>query len=64
MRLCNEKENPRDSLERLAAVAAFLGEALCGAREIPWQDDAELWGAQMVFDALVSDIMTIRSLIK
>lgn len=58
MELCSDK-TPQDSLEDIRHVVTFLCQALCGARETPFNDTA-LCGAQLVFWAVVEDMEALR----
>lgn len=60
MRLCADTTSLPDAMEYLSVILAFMAEAVCGAREIPWEEK-HLWGAQYVFEALVADMNEVRA---
>jgi hypothetical protein len=62
MRLCPDNADLPDALEQIGAVVAFMGEAICCPRERPWENASgpELWGAQIIFDALQSELTRMR----
>jgi hypothetical protein len=67
MRLCGkvaDKSDIADALENLEAVIWFMGEAICGAREVPWERKDDLFGASLIFDALVADIKELGDIMR
>jgi len=59
MKLCADARSLPDALEECAIALTFLSEAVCGRREITWEED-RLWGAQLLFDVLNAELMQIR----
>ena len=50
-----------DALETVEDVLQFLRESLCGARDVPFSNNA-LAGAQAIFFALSAEVQRIREL--
>ena len=61
MRLAADAKDLPDALDFLNMVLGFMNEAICGAREIPLEEE-HLWGAQFVFKALEADLEEARSM--